>query len=203
MSWRPQVTPQINYEGPAQVTFHIQNNYQSIANGYAQYRQQVIPPQYVQQPVPHGYAPHTMIPFHDRGRQPFENVGSQPLHHGQDMEQLNHSSNAQGSPPGESQAEVYGSPAPIPSGYVPRILTEAAYEAKIAERHKHDPNSDYPKEPAAQQQIIKDLFEAFKNTDGIIDKPQVGLAFKDGSIPDEEIELVCWELVVRTIPKYY
>jgi hypothetical protein len=120
--------------------------------------------------------------------------------HGQDIQQMEYNDQPLAPTYRQNQGESFASQGPSPNGYTPHILTETAYIAKVAERYKQNPDSDYPKDDQeAQLQIIKALFEAFRNTEDIIDKPQVALAFKDASIPDDEIEMVCWELMVLDI----
>jgi len=85
------------------------------------------------------------------------------------------------------------------------IFDEASYKAKLAARLSVDAvPEDYPEDDlVAQHNIIKTLFSAIKNTFGILDSPKVALAFTDGTIPDEDIEMVCWELMVCVTQELY
>jgi hypothetical protein len=104
----------------------------------------------------------------------------------------------------ETQEEDPGSASTTQTGFKPKIKSEASYKEKLASlRPVYDPTkSDYPEDQETQLVIISSLYDAIRNTTGILDSATVGKLFSGDKIPDEAIEMVCWEVMVRTVAPF-
>jgi hypothetical protein len=104
-----------------------------------------------------------------------------------------------------------GVPQANPGAFRPTITSEAEYIEELQQRSFRERAAliesgaeiDFPEDPAEQQDCVRRLIEAFKNTENIIDKgckngraAQSAQRIAKGYYPDHEIEMACWEIFV-------
>jgi hypothetical protein len=83
--------------------------------------------------------------------------------------------------------------------FIPLFKDENAFNKRKAAMEKKREISDYPSEdPAAISDILKRLYDAFRNTVGVKDSATVIAKFEDNSYSEEAYHEACWAVMVSS-----
>jgi hypothetical protein len=85
--------------------------------------------------------------------------------------------------------------------YKLQITDESCYRKKVQNPSKKQ-LSDYPMDPEEQRLIVRRIFDAIKSIEDAEDGDKVKAMFRDQKIPDEAIELACWDIMVRLLKDF-
>jgi hypothetical protein len=78
-----------------------------------------------------------------------------------------------------------------------QIEDENYYRQVIRDPSKHQ-HSDFPRDPEIQRAIVQRIFNAIKSVEDAEDGEKAKATFKDQKIPDEAIEIACWNIMVSS-----
>jgi hypothetical protein len=83
--------------------------------------------------------------------------------------------------------------------FIPLFKDENAFNKRKAAMEEKREISDYPREdPAAISDILKRLYDAFRNTVGVKDSATVTAKFEDNSYSEEAYHEACWAVMVSS-----